>query len=112
MRQSIHRTVLAAAALAALLAAPGSAQTRTSAYDTIRARPFDTGRMWTFDFPPLDYIQRTYGFRPTQQWLDNIRLSTVRFATWCSASFVSPDGLLLTKPPLLGADAGPRPAAG
>ena len=65
-------------------------------YDTIRARPFDTGRMWTFDFPPLDYLQRTYGFRPTQQWLDNARLSVVRFATWCSASFVSPDGLLLT----------------
>jgi hypothetical protein len=65
-------------------------------YDTIRARPFDTGRMWTFDFPPLDYLQRTYNFRPTQQWLDNARLSVVRFATWCTASFVSPDGLLLT----------------
>jgi hypothetical protein len=52
--------------------------------------------MWTFDFPPLDYIERTYGFRPTQAWLDNVRLSALRFATWCSASFVSPEGLLLT----------------
>jgi hypothetical protein len=94
MRQYIHRAALVLAALGGLATAPAGAQ--ANAYDTIRARPFDTGRMWTFDFPPLDYIQRTYGFRPTQQWLDNVRLSTVRFATWCSASFVSPDGLLLT----------------
>jgi len=88
--------MLAAAALLLCSAAPAAAQNAPSRYDTIRARPFDTGRMWTFDFPPLDHLQRTYGFRPTQQWLDNVRLSTVRFATWCSASFVSPDGLLLT----------------
>jgi hypothetical protein len=94
MRPYINRRVLAAAALLVCSAAPATAQ--NARYDTIRARPFDTGRMWTFDFPPLDYLQRTYGFRPTQQWLDNVRLSTVRFATWCSASFVSPDGLLLT----------------
>ncbi|HEV2150478.1 MAG TPA: S46 family peptidase [Longimicrobiaceae bacterium] len=65
-------------------------------FDTFRARPFDTGRMWTFDFPPLDYLERTYGFRPTQAWLDNVRQSALRFATWCSASFVSPQGLVLT----------------
>ncbi|HEX8455104.1 MAG TPA: S46 family peptidase [Longimicrobium sp.] len=76
-------------------AAP-AAPRAASSYDTIRARPFDTGRMWTFDFPPLEHFQRTYGFRPTQQWLDNVRLSVVRFATWCSASFVSTEGLLLT----------------
>ena len=64
--------------------------------DTVRARPFDTGRMWTFDFPPLDYLQQTYGFRPSQQWLDNARMGALRFASWCSASFVSPTGLVLT----------------
>jgi hypothetical protein len=83
-----------APAMAAPAALP--AATLGPRYDTIRARPFDTGRMWTFDAPPLDYLQRTYGFRPTQQWLDNVRLSVVRFATWCSASFVSAEGLLLT----------------
>jgi hypothetical protein len=96
-------SLLLAAALAAggtgslaAQTAPPTAATLAAPYDTIRARPFDAGRMWTFDFPPLDYIQRTYGFRPTQQWLDNLRLSVARFATWCSSSFVSPEGLLLT----------------
>ncbi|CAN5875545.1 S46 family peptidase [soil metagenome] len=83
----------AAAPIGAAPAAPAPAM---QVADTIRARPFDTGRMWTFDFPPLDYLQRTYNFRPTQAWLDNMRMSALRFATWCSASFVSPEGLVLT----------------
>ncbi|HEU4557095.1 MAG TPA: S46 family peptidase [Longimicrobium sp.] len=95
------RTLLCTALLAAL-AAPAVAQTplptagNTAQWDTFRARPFDTGRMWTFDFPPLDYLQRTYNFRPTQAWLDNVRSAALRFATWCSASFVSPTGLVLS----------------
>ncbi len=64
--------------------------------DTVRARPFDNGRMWTFDFPPTDYIQQTYGFRPDDKWLENVRQSSLKFATWCSASFVSADGLIMT----------------
>jgi len=52
--------------------------------------------MWTFDFPPLDYFQSEYGFRPTQEWLDNVRMSALRFADYCSASFVSEDGLIMT----------------
>lgn len=76
---------------------PAAALTHVPApYDTIRARPFDTGRMWAFDFPPVEHFERTYGFRPTQQWFDDVRLSALRFATWCSASFVSPEGLVLT----------------
>ncbi|MDQ3388956.1 MAG: S46 family peptidase, partial [Gemmatimonadota bacterium] len=75
---------------------PVTARTLAPPYDTIRARPFDAGRMWTLDFPPLDYLERTYQFRPSQAWLDNVRLSALRFATWCSASFVSPQGLVLT----------------
>ena len=34
------------------------------------------GTMWTFDAPPLDYWEETYGFRPTQDWLDHVRLSS------------------------------------
>jgi hypothetical protein len=64
--------------------------------DTVQARPFDTGRMWTFDFPPLDHFERTYGFRPTPDWLERARMGALRFATWCSASFISPEGLVLT----------------
>ncbi|HEX6751766.1 MAG TPA: S46 family peptidase [Longimicrobium sp.] len=95
-----YRRLLSFALAAALAGAPAAAQTpslaNAAAFDTFHARPFDTGRMWTFDFPPLDYLQRTYGFRPTQAWLDNVRGAALRFATWCSASFVSPQGLVLS----------------
>lgn len=52
--------------------------------------------MWTFDNPPLKQLKEKYGFEPTQQWLDHIRLSSVRFNDGGSGSFVSADGLVLT----------------
>lgn len=52
--------------------------------------------MWTFDNPPTKQLQQKYGFTPTQQWLDNLRLASVRFNDGGSGSFVSPDGLVLT----------------
>jgi Peptidase S46 len=52
--------------------------------------------MWTFDNPPLKQLQQQYGFTPTQQWLDHVRLSSVRLNDGGSGSFVSPGGLLLT----------------
>src|SRR5262249_48622113 len=64
--------------------------------DTVRAGRYDNGKMWTFDFPPLDYFEKAYGFRPTQQWMDETRMSALRFANYCSASFVSADGLVMT----------------
>ncbi len=65
-------------------------------YDTVKARKFDTGKMWTFDYPPVDYFDSTYHFRPSQEWLDDVRMSALKFASWCSASFVSADGLVMT----------------
>ncbi|MFA5404492.1 MAG: S46 family peptidase [Ignavibacteria bacterium] len=64
--------------------------------DTVKAGRFDNGKMWTFDYPPADYLNETYGFRPTQEWLDNVRMSALRFATYCSTSFISADGLVMT----------------
>jgi Peptidase S46 len=52
--------------------------------------------MWTFDNPPLKQLADKYDFHPTQQWLDHLRLSSVRLNDGGSGSFVSPDGLLLT----------------
>ncbi len=52
--------------------------------------------MWTFDNPPLKLLKERYGFEPTQQWLDHIRLASVRFNDGGSGSFVSADGLALT----------------
>lgn len=64
--------------------------------DTVKAKRFDTGKMWTFDYPPTEYWKETYGFAPSQEWLDKARLASVRFASWCSSSFVSEDGLIMT----------------
>jgi hypothetical protein len=52
--------------------------------------------MWTFDNPPTKQLQEKYGFTPTQQWLDHVRLASVRFMDGGSGSFVSPNGLVLT----------------
>lgn len=52
--------------------------------------------MWTFDNPPLKQLAAKYNFHPTQQWLDHLRLSSVRLNDGGSGSFVSSDGLLLT----------------
>jgi hypothetical protein len=64
--------------------------------DTVKARQFDTGKMWTFDFPPNDYFNKTYNFNPSNDWMDQVRLSSLRFGMGCSASFISEDGLILT----------------
>ncbi len=52
--------------------------------------------MWLYNNPPLDRIEKAYGFRPSQQWLDHLRLSSVRFNNGGSGSFVSADGLVMT----------------
>jgi hypothetical protein len=52
--------------------------------------------MWLYtDFPTKDTKDK-YGFEPTPAWLDKVRLASVRIAGGCSASFVSPSGLVLT----------------
>jgi hypothetical protein len=51
--------------------------------------------MWTFDNFPSDTVRQHYGADITPVWLDHVRLSTIRLAN-CTASFVSPDGLILT----------------
>lgn len=52
--------------------------------------------MWTFDNPPRAQLKERYGFEPTQEWLDHLRFSSVRFNDGGSGSFISSDGLVLT----------------
>ena len=54
------------------------------------------GKMWTFENPPAAYFEQAYGFKPDEQWFERARLGALRFATYCSASFVSPNGLVMT----------------
>lgn len=63
--------------------------------DTIHADRFDQGKMWTFESPPTEYFEQTYGFRPDQAWFEKARLGALRIPS-CSASFVSPNGLVMS----------------
>jgi len=58
--------------------------------------PFDYGRMWTFENPPKEWFKEAYDFAPEDEWFDFVRKSSLRFASWCSASFVSSQGLIMT----------------
>ena len=52
--------------------------------------------MWTLDNPPVKQLEEKYNFTPNAQWLDHIRLASVRFNDGGSGSFVSPNGLVIT----------------
>ena len=52
--------------------------------------------MWTFDNPPLKQWKERYNFEPSKEWLDKVRLASVRLNDGGSGSFVSPDGLIIT----------------
>ncbi len=80
-----HRAALLAAAVLGTLTVQAPAQEHK-----------ELGKMWTFHNPPLEFFGAEYGFAPTKEWLDHVRLSALRFADYCSASFVSPRGLIMT----------------
>ncbi|MGB5303317.1 MAG: S46 family peptidase [Gemmatimonadota bacterium] len=74
---------------------PASAQMGGVDLDTIQAGRFDYGKMWTFEYAPADYFSETYGFDANPEWFERARLSVLRIPG-CSASFVSPHGLVAT----------------
>jgi hypothetical protein len=69
-----------ACVLAALAAAPAHA---------------DEG-LWTFDNFPAAKVKAAYGVDIGQAWLDRVQGAAVRLSVGCSASEVSPSGLILT----------------
>ena len=34
--------------------------------DTVKAGKFDTGKMWTFEYPPTKYFKEEYNFSPDE----------------------------------------------
>jgi Peptidase S46 len=52
--------------------------------------------MWTFNNVPRAEIKKKYGFEVTDEWLNKVRLASVRFNNGGSGSFVSANGLVLT----------------
>ncbi|HKA90171.1 MAG TPA: S46 family peptidase [Haliangiales bacterium] len=51
--------------------------------------------MWTFDRFPSAQVEARYGFAPDAAWLEHVRRASARTSD-CSASFVSPNGLVVT----------------
>jgi hypothetical protein len=51
--------------------------------------------MWTFDNPPLKQWKERYGFEPTKEWLDKVRLASPKIGG-ASGAFVSQNGLIAT----------------
>ncbi len=86
------RTTAPTAATPAVQPDPGLLR----AAERTELRGNELGSMWTFENAPLEQWQDRYGFRPDAEWLDHVRLSSVRFGTFCSSSFVSPEGLVMT----------------
>jgi hypothetical protein len=72
-----------------------AAQTGGVILDTVQAGRFDMGKMWTFEYAPMDYFTATYGFQADQAWFDAARMAALRIPG-CSAAFVSPNGLVVT----------------
>jgi hypothetical protein len=63
---------------------------------TLSLSAFADEGMWTFDHFPAEKVKQQYGFGPTQDWLDHLRLASMRIAGGCSASVVSSSGLVMT----------------
>ena len=70
-------------------------ETEVDEFD-VEAGRFDGGRMWTFDNAPVDWFREAYALEPDSVWFARARLGALRFASHCSASFVSDSGLILT----------------
>jgi hypothetical protein len=52
--------------------------------------------MWLFSDPPRERLKEKYGFTVTDEWMEHVQKSSVRFNSGGSGSFVSPDGLVMS----------------
>ncbi|MCX6213373.1 S46 family peptidase [Spirosoma sp.] len=98
----LHSALLKITCCALLTASPAFTQSvpltagSSTLGDSTKGGPLDLGKMWTFDSPPSAYFKKTYNFTADEKWFDEARLASLRFADYCSASFVSANGLVMT----------------
>ncbi len=74
--------------------APSEASTRAARRAELTG--LELGKMYTFQDPPLERWEAEYGFTPDEAWLQKVQTASLRFGGFCSASFVSEDGLIMT----------------
>jgi hypothetical protein len=96
MRHYRFRSLFLSGLLLLSLSPVSQAQLVPTTADSAKGGPADLGKMWPFDTPPAAYFQKTYNFTPDAKWFDETRLAALRFADYCSASFVSANGLVMT----------------
>lgn len=93
LRLAYWRVLLCIVALFAVLHPCPSA----ASYNVLSERIVLDEGLWTFDSPPLKLLFERYKFTPTKEWLDTLRLASVRFTTGGgSGAFVSGRGLVIT----------------
>src|SRR5689334_25355687 len=66
-------------------------------FQTLNITAFADEGIWPFNNVPRAVIKKKYGLEVTDDWLNKVRLASVRFNNGGSGSFVSTDGLVLTK---------------
>lgn len=88
---NLKNTTLVIVILFSILTTVNAQNERISTESSI----YDFGKMWTFDYPPVEYLAKTYNFSPDEEWFEDVRLSALRIPG-CTASFVSEDGLIMT----------------
>src|SRR5688500_4990073 len=65
-------------------------------FSTLHVTALAEEGMWPYNNVPRAEIEKKYGFKITDEWLNKVRLASVRFNNGGSGSFVSADGLVLT----------------
>ena len=98
----IYKLIMVAAVAAMAIAGCTSYQATKSSSglyfnpDTVKAGQFDTGKMWTFDYPPTKYFENTYNFAARFNMVQRCPPWSAEACRDCTASFISEDGLVLT----------------
>lgn len=98
MKRSWILLFLASSLACATLQAPKATITKDEAAAALAHAkdPYQSaGGMWPYHNPPVEMLQKVHHFNPTKEWLESVRMASVRFPRG-SASFVSSEGLVLT----------------